>query len=64
LARPGDTLQTLAAFYRVPLWSLSQINQVPDDALLVPGQRVIVPRHLGSPAPTPATAAAKAPSRR
>ena len=64
LARPGDTLQTLAAFYRVPLWSLSQINQVPDDALLVPGQRVIVPRHLGSPAPTPPTAAAKAPSRR
>jgi hypothetical protein len=47
--RPGDTLQTLAAFYRVPLWSLAQINQVPDDAQLVPGQRVIVPRNLVPP---------------
>jgi hypothetical protein len=44
LARPSDTLQTLAAFYQVPLWSLAQTNQVPEDATLVPGQRVIIPR--------------------
>lgn len=45
-ARPGDTLQTLAEFYHVPLWSLAQINPGPDSAPLMPGQRVIVPRHL------------------
>ena len=49
VARSGDTLQTLAALYRVPLWSLTQTNQVPDDALLVPGERVIIPRHLEQP---------------
>jgi len=46
LARPGDTLQKLAALHRVPLWSLTQINPGSDGAPLVPGQRVIVPRHL------------------
>jgi len=50
-ARSGDTLQTLAAFYHVPLWSLTQVNQVPDNAPLEPGQRVIVPRHLVPLAP-------------
>jgi hypothetical protein len=45
-ARSGDTLQTLATFHRVPLWSLTQMNEVSDSAALAPGQRVIVPRHL------------------
>jgi hypothetical protein len=45
-ARSGDTLQTLAAAHHVPLWSLTQINQLPDGAPLTVGQRVIVPRHL------------------
>jgi hypothetical protein len=45
-ARPGDTLQKLAALHRVPLWSLTQINPGSDNTPLVPGQRVIVPRHL------------------
>ena len=45
-AHRGDTLQTLAALYRVPLWSLTQINRVSDNAPLAPGQRVTVPRHL------------------
>jgi hypothetical protein len=45
-ARPGDTLQTLAALYHVPLWSLTEINKGADDAPLVPGERIIVPRHL------------------
>ncbi len=45
-ARPGDTLQTLAELYRVPLWSLIQINKGADKAPLVPGERVVVPRHL------------------
>jgi predicted alpha/beta-hydrolase family hydrolase len=46
LARSGDTLQKLAAFHHVPLWSLTQINQLPDTAPLTAGQRVIVPHHL------------------
>jgi pimeloyl-ACP methyl ester carboxylesterase len=46
VARSGDTLQKLAAFHHLPLWSLTQINREPDSAPLIPGQRVIVPRHL------------------
>jgi len=44
--RAGDTLETLALKYRVPLWALTQINQIPEGAALVANQRVIVPRHL------------------
>src|ERR1700681_5095650 len=46
VARPGDTLQKLATLRHLPLWSLTQINRESDSAPLVPGQRVIVPRHL------------------
>jgi hypothetical protein len=47
-ARPGDTLQAIAGLYRVPLWSLKQVNKgVPESTPLVPGERVVVPRHLG-----------------
>jgi PGAP1-like protein/LysM domain len=46
VARPGETLQTIAASHHVPLWSLTQVNQTWDNVPLVPGQRVIVPRHL------------------
>jgi len=46
-ARPGDTLQTIAALYRVPLWSLTQVNKgIAESTPLVPGERVTVPRHL------------------
>ena len=46
-ARPGDTLQTIAGLYHVPLWSLIQINKgLMENARLVPGERVVVPRHL------------------
>jgi LysM repeat protein len=45
-ARAGDTLQMLAAQYRVPLWSLTQANQVQENAPLTAGQRIVVPRHL------------------
>jgi pimeloyl-ACP methyl ester carboxylesterase len=57
-ARPADTLQTLAQQYQVPLWALTQANPMPDNTPLVPGQRVIVPRHL---APVAATTAAAEP---
>ena len=46
VVRAGDTLETIAASYRVPLWALTQINQIPEGAALVANQRVIVPRHL------------------
>jgi LysM repeat protein len=46
IARSGDTLQRLAALNHVPLWSLTQANQLSDNAPLAVGQRVIVPRRL------------------
>jgi len=45
-ARPGDTLQTIAASHHVPLWSLTQMNRGSSSAPLVPGERIIVPRHI------------------
>jgi hypothetical protein len=46
-ARPGDTLQTIAGLYHVPLWSLTQVNKgLMENAPLVPGVRVVVPRQL------------------
>jgi pimeloyl-ACP methyl ester carboxylesterase len=45
-ARPGDSLQSIASAYRVPLWSVMQINKGADRTALVPGERVVVPRHL------------------
>jgi hypothetical protein len=46
LAHSGDTLTSIAAFHHVPLWSLTQMNQVSDRAQLTAGQRIVVPRHL------------------
>ncbi len=45
-ARPGDSLQTIATLYHVPLWSVTQVNKGAENTPLVPGERVIVPRHL------------------
>jgi LysM domain-containing protein/thioesterase superfamily protein len=45
-ARPGDSLQSIAQAYHVPLWSITQMNKGPDRTPLIPGERVIVPRHL------------------
>jgi predicted alpha/beta-hydrolase family hydrolase len=45
-ARPGDSLQSIAALYHVPLWSVTQVNKGAENAPLVPGERVVVPRHL------------------
>jgi LysM repeat protein len=59
-ARSGDTLQRLAALNHVPLWSLTQANQLSDNTLLAVGQRVIVPRRL---VPLVATSAASLPKR-
>lgn len=45
-ARAGDTLQTLAAVHRVPVWSITQVNPGLDGRPLIAGERVIVPRRL------------------
>jgi LysM domain len=50
-ARPDDTLQTIAELYRVPMWSLTQANKgLTENAPLVPGERIVVPRYLTPPA--------------
>jgi LysM repeat protein len=54
--RPGETLKKLAADYHVPMWSLVQANQLPQNAPLSTGQRIVVPRHLLPPPPPPAQA--------
>jgi pimeloyl-ACP methyl ester carboxylesterase len=59
-ARPGDSLQTIAAFYHVPLWSVTQVNKGAGNTPLVPGERVVVPRHL---APTAEVSAQSPPKR-
>jgi hypothetical protein len=46
IARPGDSLQTIAAAHRVPLWAITQINPRVEERSLIPGERIIVPRHL------------------
>ena len=63
VARPGETLETIAASHHVPLWSLTQVNQTWDNVPLVPGQRVIVPRHL-APLASVAAVSRPSPSRR
>lgn len=45
-AHAGDTLKTIAATYRVPLWAMTQINAVSPNTPLSDGQRIVVPRHL------------------
>jgi hypothetical protein len=59
-AHAGDTLQTIATTYHVPLWALTQINKVAETAALTEGQRIVVPRYLGQKLPSPAPAAAPA----
>ena len=54
-AHAGDTLQSLATTYHVPLWVLAQINQKSENAALTEGERIVVPRYLGQrvvPSPT------------
>ncbi len=62
-AQAGDTLQTLAAAYHVPLWALIQINPKAEHAALTEGERIVVPRYLGQRlVPRPAVSAAPNPA--
>jgi hypothetical protein len=51
-AHAGDTLQTIATAYHVPLWAVAQINQKAETAALSEGQRIIVPRYIGQRLPS------------
>jgi hypothetical protein len=44
--RKGDTLERVAALYRVPLWSLAQANTTLGNSPLAAGQEITIPRHL------------------
>lgn len=44
----GDTIETLAAKYGVPAWSIRSINAFAEDAQISAGQNVVIPRHLPS----------------
>jgi hypothetical protein len=45
-ARAGDTLESLAATHRVPVWSVTQVNPGLEGRPLTAGEPVILPRHL------------------
>jgi hypothetical protein len=63
-AHAGDTLKTLAATYRVPLWAIAEVNSVSDREPLADGQRIVVPRHLVPMPMPPSTVASYAPGGR
>jgi len=44
--RAGDTLERIAAQYRVPVWSLAQANGLSENTPLAAAQDVVIPRHL------------------
>jgi thioesterase domain-containing protein len=46
-AHTGDTLQSLAAAYHVPVWAVAQVNRKSESTALSEGERVVVPRYLG-----------------
>jgi len=59
-AHAGDTLQTLATTYHVPLWVLIQVNNLSEAAALTKGERIIIPHYLvpmAAPGPVSSRAA-------
>jgi LysM repeat protein len=62
-AQAGDTLPTLAATYNVPVWALTQVNNLSEAATLTKGAQIIVPRYL-IPIATPSAVSSHATSNR
>jgi len=54
--RAGDTMESIAATHRVPVWTIAQSNSLAENATLTPGQSIVVPRHLTPPDETAAMA--------
>lgn len=48
-ARAGDTLEQIAATYGLPLWAVQQANPGAGSGPLMPGERIVIPRHLLPP---------------
>lgn len=63
-AQTGDTLRTLATRHGVPIWSLTQINNLPDNTPLARSERVTVPRHLEPPTSPAGAVPGQPPSKR
>jgi thioesterase domain-containing protein len=61
-AHAGDTLQSLAAAYHVPVWAVAQVNRKPESAALSDGERIVVPRYLGQRFARPASPDAAKPA--
>src|SRR5215467_12597906 len=61
-AHAGDTLQSLAAAYHVPVWAVAQVNRKSESAALSEGERVVVPRYLGQRFARPASPDAAKPA--
>ena len=61
-AHAGDTLQSLAATYHVPVWALAQLNKKSEGAALSEGERIVVPRYLGQRLARPASTEAQKPT--
>ena len=59
-AHAGDTLQSLAAAYHVPVWAVAQINRKSESAALSDGERIVIPRYLGQRFARPASPEAAA----
>jgi hypothetical protein len=49
---PGQSVEGLANLYGVPAWAIRQASNLPEGEDASPGQRVIVPRHMTTLAPT------------
>jgi LysM repeat protein len=45
-AENGDTAESLALRYGVPVWGIRRVNKLDDDAVIGPGQNLVIPRHL------------------
>jgi LysM domain len=51
-AHAGDTLQTIATTYQVPLWALTQLNKVSESVALTEDQRIVIPHYVGQKLPS------------
>jgi pimeloyl-ACP methyl ester carboxylesterase len=61
-ARPGDTIDLIAARNAVPIWVIAQINAIDQDHPIEAGRTLLIPRNMYSEAALQAAVSAPAPS--